>query len=58
MLLCQELVGAELARGVLANLLQGTGGTLAGVGCYLKKMNPAVRIVLADPEGSGLFNKV
>jgi cysteine synthase len=21
-------------------------------------MNPAVRIVLADPEGSGLFNKV
>src|SRR3954466_13677703 len=32
----------------------GTGGTLAGVGMALKAENPAVRIVLADPEGSGL----
>ena len=33
----------------------GTGGTLAGVGMALKAENPEVRIVLADPEGSGLY---
>src|SRR6478752_7729534 len=32
----------------------GTGGTLAGVGMALKARNADVRIVLADPEGSGL----
>jgi cysteine synthase A len=32
----------------------GTGGTLAGVGMALKARKPEVRIVLADPEGSGL----
>jgi len=36
----------------------GTGGTIAGVAAYLKSMNPAVKVVLADPEGSGLYNKV
>jgi cysteine synthase A len=36
----------------------GTGGTLAGVGMALKAHNPAVRIVLADPEGSGLYGWV
>lgn len=36
----------------------GTGGTLAGTGRYLKKECPNVKVVLADPEGSGLFNKV
>jgi cysteine synthase A len=34
----------------------GTGGTLAGVGMALKERNPAVRIVLADPFGSALYN--
>jgi cystathionine beta-synthase len=32
----------------------GTGGTVSGVGRYLKEMNPSVRIVGADPEGSVL----
>ena len=32
----------------------GSGGTLAGVGCYLKDQNAAVKIGLADPEGSSL----
>ncbi|MCE2510550.1 MAG: cysteine synthase A [Alphaproteobacteria bacterium] len=34
----------------------GTGGTLAGIGLYLKEQNPKVKIVLADPMGSALFN--
>ncbi|PCJ59562.1 MAG: cysteine synthase A [Rhodospirillaceae bacterium] len=34
----------------------GTGGTLAGVGMALKERNPAIKIVLADPMGSALFN--
>jgi len=36
----------------------GTGGTIAGTGQFMKMMNPNVMIVLADPEGSGLYNKV
>jgi cysteine synthase A len=33
----------------------GTGGTLAGVAMALKEKNPNVRVVLADPDGSGLY---
>jgi cysteine synthase A len=36
----------------------GTGGTLAGVGMALKAHDPKVKIVLADPEGSGLYGWV
>ncbi len=36
----------------------GTGGTLAGVSLALKARDPAVRIVLADPYGSGLHGWV
>lgn len=36
----------------------GTGGTLTGVARALKARNPKVRIVLADPMGSGLFSWV
>ena len=30
----------------------GTGGTLTGVGRYLKERNPAIRIIAGDPQGS------
>jgi cystathionine beta-synthase len=30
----------------------GTGGTVSGVGRYLKERNPAVRVIAGDPEGS------
>jgi cysteine synthase A len=36
----------------------GTGGTLGGVSRYLKQQKPRVRIVLADPMGSALYNWV
>jgi len=36
----------------------GTGGTLAGIAHALKERKPDVRIVLADPEGSGLYGWV
>jgi cysteine synthase len=34
----------------------GTGGTLAGVGLFLKERKPEVKIVLADPMGAALYN--
>jgi cysteine synthase A len=34
----------------------GTGGTLAGVGLFLKERKPGVKIVLADPMGAALYN--
>ncbi|KAA1089425.1 hypothetical protein PGT21_017883 [Puccinia graminis f. sp. tritici] len=36
----------------------GTGGTIAGVGKFLKSVASDVQLILADPPGSGLFNKV
>ena len=36
----------------------GTGGTLGGVSRYLKEQKPGLRIVLADPMGSALYNWV
>jgi cysteine synthase A len=34
----------------------GTGGTLAGVGVFLKGKNPAIKIGLADVPGAALYN--
>jgi len=36
----------------------GTGGTLGGVSRYLKEQKPGLRIVLADPMGSALYQWV
>jgi cysteine synthase A len=35
----------------------GTGGTLSGVGRYLKEQNPSCRIVAVEPETSPLLSK-
>ncbi|MFN6572538.1 cysteine synthase A [Dendronalium sp. ChiSLP03b] len=36
----------------------GTGGTFAGVALYLKEQNPAIKCVVADPLGSGLYSYI
>jgi cysteine synthase A len=36
----------------------GTGGTIAGVGSYLKQKSGNVRVVLVDPPGSALYHKI
>jgi cysteine synthase A len=36
----------------------GTGGTLAGVGSYLKQKNPQVVIAAADPYGAAIYSWV
>ncbi len=36
----------------------GTGGTIAGVSSYLKEKNKDIKIFLADPDGSSLFDHI
>ncbi|KAK7554472.1 tryptophan synthase beta subunit-like PLP-dependent enzyme [Phyllosticta citricarpa] len=58
-----EGTGPEIYRqtgGVLDAFVTGagTGGTISGVALYLKPRVPQLKVVLADPQGSGLFNRV
>ncbi|KAG7887402.1 hypothetical protein KL925_004552 [Ogataea polymorpha] len=36
----------------------GTGGTIAGCSIFFKQKNAAIKTILADPQGSGLYNRV
>ncbi len=49
-----EQTGGELDAFVCG---AGTGGTISGVGRYLKEQNPDVRIVGVDPEGSMIYTE-
>lgn len=58
-----ETTGPELYNQTEGNidalvLGAGTGGTLSGLALYLKPKIEKLKIFLADPMGSGLFNKV
>jgi cysteine synthase A len=58
-----ETTGPEIWRDTAGTVdafvcATGTGGTLAGVARFLKEKKSDVRIVLADPFGSGLYSFV
>lgn len=36
----------------------GTGGTISGVSKYLKRQDHKILVILADPQGSGLANRI
>jgi cystathionine beta-synthase len=44
-----EQTGGRITHFVAA---AGTGGTVTGVGRFLKKHNPAIRVIVGDPQGS------
>ncbi|KAJ3103985.1 hypothetical protein HDU97_009640 [Phlyctochytrium planicorne] len=50
-----EQTGTQLDAFVMG---AGTGGTIAGISHFLKTKIPSLKVFLADPFGSGLFNKV
>lgn len=59
----QETTGPEIYAQTGGNLDAfvagaGTGGTISGVALALKPLLPGLKVVLADPQGSGLYNKI
>src|SRR5262249_22690833 len=59
----EEITGPEIlaqAGGSIGAFVAGagTGGTITGVGRFLRTRDPSVRVVLADPVGSGLAHWV
>ena len=56
--ICLSDTNAHQRNKLTPQTLAGTGGTISGIGNFLKSVKQDVRIVIADPEGSGLYNKV
>ncbi len=54
----QQAIKAKLHRGKIDVFVggAGTGGTLSGVGRYLKEKNSNIKVVMADPRGSILHD--
>jgi cystathionine beta-synthase len=48
----------EQTNGAITHIVggAGTGGTLSGIGRYLKEQNPDVAVVIAEPDGSVFAN--
>jgi len=46
----------ELSHIFIFSIWLGTGGTLAGTATYLKNQNKDIKVFLADPPGSVLYN--
>ena len=40
----------------VVSVASGSGGTAAGVSRYLKEQNPGIKVVVPDPQGSGIVN--
>jgi cysteine synthase A len=58
-----ETTGPEIWRQTAGRLdalvmSSGTGGTIGGTSCFLKEQLPSLRVVIADPPGSGLYSYV
>ena len=49
-----EQVGGELDAFVCG---AGTGGTITGIGRYLKEQDPNIKVVAVDPEGSMIYTE-
>src|SRR5664280_2623942 len=55
-----ETTGPEIWRQTAGQvdalvMSSGTGGTMGGISRFLKEKKPNIRVVLADPPGSGLY---
>src|SRR5664279_3002514 len=58
-----ETTGPEIWRQTAGQvdalvMSSGTGGTMGGISRFLKEKKPNIRVVLADPPGSGLYSYV